>query len=79
MLDVNTADQKRSLAQEEGKRMVEMQQWVQVVFERAGGGELISGGSQEEAKIRTLAAGVLVKIGEMVEQYQKAMFGSVER
>ncbi|KAK0334680.1 telomere binding protein [Friedmanniomyces endolithicus] len=79
VLDVNTADQKRSLAQEEGKRMVEMQQWVQVVFERAGGGELISGGSQEEAKIRTLAAGVLVKIGEMVEQYQKAMFGSVER
>ncbi|KAK1040701.1 telomere binding protein [Friedmanniomyces endolithicus] len=79
VLDVNTVDQRRSLAQEEGKRMVEMQQWVQVVFERAGGGELVSGGSQEEAKIRTLAAGVLVKIGEMLEQYQKAMFGSVER
>ncbi|KAK0947722.1 telomere binding protein [Friedmanniomyces endolithicus] len=79
VLDVNTADQRQSLAQEEAKRMNEMQQWVQVVFERAGGGELVSGGSQEETKIRTLAAGVLVKIGEMVEQYQKAMFGSVGR
>ncbi|KAK1068615.1 telomere binding protein [Friedmanniomyces endolithicus] len=77
VLDVNTVDQRQALAQEEGKRMVEMQQWVQVVFERAGGGELVSGGSQEEAKIRTLAAGVLVKIGEMMEQYQKAMFGGV--
>ncbi|TKA73177.1 hypothetical protein B0A55_07394 [Friedmanniomyces simplex] len=75
VLDVNTADQRRLLAQEEAKRVVEIQQWVQVVFERAGGGEMVSGGSEEEAKIRTLAAGVLVKIGEMVEEYQKGMFG----
>ncbi|KAK3648082.1 telomere binding protein [Elasticomyces elasticus] len=75
LLDVTSTQQQRMLIQDEAKRVAEMQQWVGVVFERAGGGEMISGDSQEESKIRTLAAGVMVKIGDMIAEQEKAMYG----
>lgn len=76
LLEVNT-DKKR-LAKEEAKRLMETQQWVEVIFERSGGGEMIvSGGGEEEVKVRTLAAGVLVRAREVVEEYQRELFGRV--
>lgn len=75
LLEVNT--DKRRIAEEHPKQLMETQQWAELVFERAGGGELPTGGGGEEAKVRTLAAGVLVKTREVVEAYQKQLFGHV--
>ncbi|KAK4565241.1 telomere binding protein [Recurvomyces mirabilis] len=77
LIEVNT--DKRRLAQEEAKRMMETQNWVEMVFERAGGGDglKVGGGGEEEAKVRSLAAGVLIKLREVVEEYQKELFGRV--
>ncbi|KAK4550045.1 hypothetical protein LTR36_003012 [Oleoguttula mirabilis] len=75
LLEVNT-DQRR-IADEHAKQLAETQQWVELVFERTGGGELVTGGSGEEVKVRALAAGVLVKTREVVEAYQKQLFGHV--
>ncbi|KAK5120341.1 hypothetical protein LTR85_006280 [Meristemomyces frigidus] len=75
LLEVNT--DKRRVAEEHAKQLMETQQWVELVFERAGGGELNTGGSEEEIKVRTLAAGVLVKTREVVEAYQTQLFGHV--
>ncbi|KAK3671210.1 telomere binding protein [Recurvomyces mirabilis] len=77
LLEVNT--DKRRLAQEEAKKMIETQTWVEMVFERTGGGDgaMVGGGGEEEAKVRSLAAGVLIKLREVVEEYQKELFGRV--
>lgn len=58
--------------------VVEMRGWVEVVFERSGGGNLVvegGGGSEVETKVRTLAAAVLVKIREFVEDLQGRVGG----
>ncbi|KAK3641189.1 telomere binding protein [Elasticomyces elasticus] len=70
VLEVNTAHQ----LSETARQIIEMQQWVQIVFDRAGGGDMVTEGNAEEAKIRTLAAGVLVKIGDWVAEQEKALF-----
>ena len=61
------------LAQEEPKRLAETQNWVQIVFERTGSGGLVEEAGGEEGRVRRLAAGVLVKCGEIVEGYQKSL------
>jgi len=50
---------------------------VDMVFDRMGGNELVSqdGSENMEAKIRTLAAGILVKAKEIVEEYQRELVG----
>lgn len=68
------------LAQEEPKRLAETQHWVQMVFERTGSGGLVDGngngtGDREEGRVRRLAAGVLMRCGEIVEGYQKDVMG----
>ncbi|KAK4629350.1 DNA replication checkpoint protein tel2 [Fulvia fulva] len=74
LLEVNDANKQR-LAQETPKQLMETQQWVEVVFERTGGGHLVTDGSGEEVRVRTLAAGVLVKTRESIEGYQKMFIG----
>ncbi|KAK3720795.1 telomere binding protein [Vermiconidia calcicola] len=74
VLELNT--DKRRIVDEHPKRLMETQQWVDLVFERMGGGELVSeGGNDEETKVRTLAAGILVKAREVIEAYQKELVG----
>ncbi|TKA23028.1 hypothetical protein B0A50_07246 [Salinomyces thailandicus] len=68
-------DQPARLAQEVPKQLAETQQWVGVVFERFGGGDGVVGGSEEEKKVRTLAAGVLVRLGDVVKVEQERLFG----
>ena len=79
LLEVNT--DKRRIADEHAKQLMETQTWVNMVFERMSGssGGLVSeSGSDagEEEKVKTLAAGVLVKTREIVEAYQKQLLGS---
>ncbi|WPH02342.1 Hypothetical protein R9X50_00520500 [Acrodontium crateriforme] len=73
LLEVNT--DKRRIADDHAKHLMETQKWVELVFERTAdeNGE----GSGEEAKVRALLAGVSVKIQEVIEVYQKQTFGQV--
>lgn len=74
LLEVNTDRQR--IVQEHPKQLMETQQWVDLVFERMGSGGLVDDdGKSEEAKVRTLAAGVLMKCREIIEAYQKQLVG----
>ncbi|KAI5787132.1 telomere length regulation protein-domain-containing protein [Geopyxis carbonaria] len=57
---------RRRMVEERGRELVEMKEWVEGVFEDAEGEE------------RGLAAAVLVKIGEVVEEFQKSLWGELE-
>lgn len=69
LLDIN--EDKQLLAQEQAKELLETQEWVRGVFERLGGG------GEEDGKTRMLAAGVLVRCGEVVEKYQRMLVGDM--
>ncbi|EME79492.1 uncharacterized protein MYCFIDRAFT_114712, partial [Pseudocercospora fijiensis CIRAD86] len=76
ILEINTEDGGfQRLASENPKQLMETQQWIQIVFERTGGGQLVVEGSTEETKVRTLAAGVLMKCREVIEAYQSQLIG----
>lgn len=69
---------KEAIAREHSKRLVETQQWADMVFERTGEGRLVQQeGQGEEAKVRTLAAAVLVKTGEVMEAQRKVLMGDM--
>lgn len=63
ILELN--EDKRRLVDAHGRQMLETQEWVEGVFGRVG-----AGGSEEDERVRMLAAGVLVRIREVVEKYQ---------
>lgn len=75
LLEAN--NDKRAIAQDNAKQLMETQEWVELIFERTGGGRLIGEGDEGEAKIRTLAAGVLMKTSEVVQAYQGVLMGSM--
>jgi telomere length regulation protein len=72
LLEIN--GDKQRIVQEHPKQLMETQQWVDMVFERMGAGTGTSD-SADEAKVQTLAAGVLVKTREVIEAYQKELVG----
>ncbi|KAL8969510.1 MAG: hypothetical protein Q9183_001966 [Haloplaca sp. 2 TL-2023] len=65
----------RRLAQEQGREVMEMGQWVSGVFERVrgggGGGEVES----EEDQVKALAAGCLSRVKELVESEERVLMG----
>lgn len=69
LLEIN--EDKRRIAEEHPKQLVETQEWVELVFERS------SGGDEEGERIRMLAASVLMKTREVVEKYQRLLVGSM--
>lgn len=69
LLDVN--EDKRRVAEEHAKELLETQAWVEGVFEGLGGG------SEEGERVRMLAAGVLVGVREVVEKYQRLLMGDL--
>lgn len=74
LLEINT--DKQRIVQDHPKQLMETQQWVDLVFERMGSSGLVDDeGKSEEAKVRTLAAGVLMKCREIIEMYQKQLVG----
>lgn len=86
MLEVN--EDKRRLVQEQGRQLLETQEWVEGVFERLGaaggigmdglmGGGKGGGRSEEDERLRMLAAAVLVRIRECVEKYQALLMGDL--
>ena len=70
ILEVN--EEKRGLVQAHGRQMLETQEWVEGVFGRVG-----AGGSEEDEKVRMLAAGVLLRVRECVEKYQTLLMGDL--
>lgn len=69
LLDMN--DDKRRLAEEHSKQLIETQEWVELVFDRVGGGD------EEGERIRMLAASVLMKTREVVDKYQRLLVGDL--
>ncbi len=70
LLDINE-NNKRGIAEQHGKELLEAQGWVQAVFEELGGG------SEEGERVRMLAAGVLVRCKEVVDAWQRLMVGDM--
>jgi telomere length regulation protein len=68
---LETNEDKKRVATEQAKELLETQEWVRMVFQRLGSG------SEEDEKIRVLAAGVLVRSQEVVEKYQRRLAGSM--
>ena len=72
IMEVN--EEKRGLVEEHGGKILETQEWVEGVFGRLG-----SGADGEGKRVRMLAAGVLVRIREVVEKYQALLMGDLAR
>jgi telomere length regulation protein len=71
LMVLETNENKERLATEQGKELMETQAWVKMVFEGLGGG------SEEDERVRVLAAGVVVRCQEVVEKYQRRMAGAM--
>lgn len=69
LLDIN--EDKRRLAEDHAKELLETQQWAEHVF------EMVKGGSEEGDRVRMLAASVLVRTREVVEKYQRLLMGDM--
>lgn len=69
LLDIN--EDKRRLAEDHAKELLETQQWTEQVF------EMVKGGSEEGDRVRILAASVLVRTREVVEKYQSLLMGDM--
>ncbi|KAH8814988.1 telomere length regulation protein-domain-containing protein [Xylogone sp. PMI_703] len=70
ILEVN--EDKRRLVEAQGRQLTETQEWVGLIFERTG-----AGGSEEDEKVRVLAAACLVRVREVVEKYQALLIGDI--
>ncbi|KAG5927584.1 hypothetical protein E4U42_002045 [Claviceps africana] len=71
LLEIN-ADNMRTLCQEQSREVVESREWVSGVFERTRGED---GGDENDVKM--LAAGVLIKLGQVIETYQALLMGDL--
>jgi len=69
LLEIN--EDKRRLAEVHGRELLETQGWVELFFQGLGTG------TEEDDKVRALAAGVLFKIREVVEKYQALLIGDL--
>jgi len=68
LLEIN--EDKRSLATEHSRELLESQEWARGVLENLGEGE-------EEGRVRMLAAGVVVRCQEVVKEYQRVLMGDM--
>jgi telomere length regulation protein len=66
---LETNENKERLATEQGKELMETQAWVKMVFDGLGAG------SEEDERVRVLAAGVVVRCQEVIEKYQRRIAG----
>lgn len=71
LMILETNENKERLATEQGKELMETQAWVKMVFDGLGAG------SEEDERVRVLAAGVVVRCQEVVEKYQRRMAGAL--
>jgi telomere length regulation protein len=68
---LETNENKERLVTDHGKELMETQAWVKMVFEGLGAG------SEEDERVRVLAAGVVIRCQEVVEKYQRRMAGAL--
>ncbi|KAI4631649.1 uncharacterized protein J4E87_002355 [Alternaria ethzedia] len=68
---LETNENKERVATEQGKELMETQAWVRMVFEGLGAG------SEEDERVRVLAAGVVVRCQEVIEKYQRRLAGEL--
>ena len=79
LLDVNENDL-RSLVEQHGREVVETQEWVGAVLRNLRGGD---GGAEgghaggQENDVKMLAAGVLIRLHDVVERYQQLLMGNL--
>ncbi|KAH8732829.1 telomere length regulation protein-domain-containing protein [Phaeosphaeriaceae sp. PMI808] len=66
---LETNENKERVATEQGKELMETQAWTKMVFDGLGTG------SEEDERVRVIAAGVVVRCQEVVEKYQRRMAG----
>ncbi|KAL8703454.1 MAG: hypothetical protein Q9201_003359 [Fulgogasparrea decipioides] len=59
----------RRLAQESGKEVLEMEEWIRGVFER------VRGDGDEEERVRALAAGCLARVRDLVDSEERMLMG----
>ncbi|KAJ4271719.1 telomere binding protein [Fusarium torreyae] len=71
LLEVNGGDMRR-LCESQGREVMETREWVAMVFEKTRGE-----GGGEENEVKMLAAGVLIRLGEAIEQYQALLMGDM--
>lgn len=69
MLEAN--EDKERLAREHARELVETSEWSRLVLER-----MECGGSEGE-RVRMLAAGVIVRVGELLERWRRVMVGGL--
>ena len=67
ILDIN--ENKRRLAEEHARELIETQSWARLVFEKTVGGD------SDSDRVRMLAASVLMKVNEIGETYQTLLLG----
>ncbi|KAL1603482.1 telomere binding protein [Paraconiothyrium brasiliense] len=70
---LETNENKERLVTEQGKELMETQEWVRGVFDGLPAGK----DGEEDEKVRVLAAGVVVRCQEVVEKYQRRLVGSM--
>jgi len=71
ILEIN--EDRRSMVDENGGRLLETQSWVEGVFNH------LQGDGEEEGRVKMCAAGVMVRIREVVEKYQSLLLGDLVR
>ncbi|KAF3389275.1 DNA replication checkpoint protein tel2 [Penicillium rolfsii] len=81
VVDVNIAsgsNGEERLVTEHATRVMELREWASEVFDRmpSGSGKADSGSfADPQEQVRTLAAGVMVRLGEVIERYQGRLMG----
>lgn len=80
-IDLNTAagsSAEERLVTDHATQVMELREWTNDVFERtpaASAGTTSSESIDDMQQTRILAAGILVKIGEVIERYQRRLMG----
>lgn len=69
LLDMN--EDKRGVAQDYARHLLETHEWVQTIFEQDTGGDARSD------RVKNLAARVLILTAEIVEKHQRLMMGDL--
>ncbi|KAJ5665821.1 uncharacterized protein N7477_008269 [Penicillium maclennaniae] len=64
------------LVTEHANQVIELREWASGVFDRTSAGKANAGASKDpQDQVRTLAAGVMVRLGEVIERYQGRLMG----
>lgn len=79
LVDLNIAsgsNGEERLVTEHASQVIELREWASGVFDRTPAGKVNAGASTDpQDQVRTLAAGVMVRLGEVIERYQGRLMG----